>query len=64
VPILLNAKSGGRPDLKAYVLDRLQPHDQIDSADYPYFVCGYVSNHVGYVGYHLEMVPNVPLYIY
>jgi hypothetical protein len=48
----LNTKSGG--------LDHPRPCDQIDSDDYPYLVRGYPSNHVGFVGYRLEISPYLP----
>jgi hypothetical protein len=49
---VLNTKSGG--------LDRPRPCDQIDSDDYPYLMCGYPSNHVGFIGYRLEISPDLP----
>jgi hypothetical protein len=39
------------------------PRDQIVLGDYPYLMCGYPSNHVGYVGYRLRMGLDLP-YIY
>jgi hypothetical protein len=42
---------------------RFAPRDQINSNDYPYFVCGYPSNHVGFVIYRLVTGPDLPLYI-
>jgi hypothetical protein len=37
------------------------PRDQINLGDYPYLMCGYPSNHVGFVSYHLGTGP--PLYM-
>jgi hypothetical protein len=37
--------------------------DQINLADYPYLMCGYLSNHVGFVSYRLGTGPDLPLYI-
>jgi hypothetical protein len=39
------------------------PRDQIDSGDYPYLMRGYLSNHVGFVGYRLGTDRDLP-YIY
>jgi hypothetical protein len=44
-------------------LDGPCPHNQIDSGDNPYLVCGYPSNHIGFVGYHLGTSPDLPVYI-
>jgi hypothetical protein len=45
------------------VVDGLRPRNQINSGDYPYLMCGYPSNHVRFVSYHLGMGPDLP-YIY
>jgi hypothetical protein len=42
---------------------RSVPCDQINSSDYPYLVCGYPSNHVGFIWYRLGTGPDLP-YIY
>ena len=36
--------------------DSPRAHDQINSDDYPYLVCGYRSNHVRYVAYRIVKV--------
>jgi hypothetical protein len=45
------------------VADGPRSCDQINSDDYPYFVRGYSFNYVGFVSYHLETGPDLPLYI-
>jgi hypothetical protein len=45
---------------KKQSVERPCPHDQINSSDYPYLVCGYPSNHVEFVGYHLGMGLDLP----
>jgi hypothetical protein len=42
---------------------RSTPRDQINTGDYPYFMCGYSSNHVGFVSYRLGTGPDIPLYM-
>jgi hypothetical protein len=56
---MLSIKSGGRSSPWARTVRA--PHDQINSGDYPYLMCGYPSNHVGFVSYRLH--PDLPLYI-
>jgi hypothetical protein len=46
------------------VADGLHPCDQINSGDYLYLMCGYSSNHVGFVSYRLVTGPYLSLYIY
>jgi hypothetical protein len=40
------------------------PHDQINSSDYSYLVCGYPSNYVRFVSFCLETGSDLLLYIY